>query len=371
MSKNVTYIVSNLNKSLAFEWISDYLNKDLFNLNFIILNAQESELERYLIKNNLKVYRISYNGKKDILKSIYKVYRFLVLNKTEIVHTHLFEANIIGLTAAFFARVPKRIYTRHHSDYHHIYYPNAVKYDKYINYLSTDIVAISLVVKKILINIEFVPEKKVHLIYHGFKLEDFNNYREQAVLFLKLKYNPRNQNPVIGVISRQTEWKGIQFIIPAFRKFLEKYPESLLIMANSSGDYKEEIHQLLTTIPAKNYIEIEFEGDIFSLYRLFDVFTHVPISESVEAFGQTYVEALASAVPSVFTMSGIANEFIIDRENALVVPYQDLDAIYDAIIELINNPELSNKIINNGKRDVKKLFQLNHMINKLEDLYSK
>ena len=370
MKKNITYIISNINKSLAFEWISDYLNRDLYDISFVILNSQFSDLENFLIENKIKVFRISYFGKKDIIKSIYRVYRFLKHNQTEVVHTHLFDANIIGLTAAFLARVPKRIHTRHHSDYHHIYYPKAVKYDKYINCLSTDIVAISLVVKKILINIELVPAKKVHLIYHGFKLEDFNNNREKAVELLKLKYNPRNQNPVIGVISRQTEWKGIQFIIPAFRKFLEKYPESLLIMANASGDYKNEIHQLLKTIPAKNFIEIEFESDIFSLYRLFDIFTHVPISESSEAFGQTYVESLASGIPSVFTLSGIANEFIINKRNALVVQFNNSDSIYETWLRMATDKELCEKLVENGKNDVIEKFQLKHMINKLEKLYN-
>jgi len=369
--KNVTYIVSNINKSLAFEWITNYLNKDLFNLNFIILNSQESELERFLIKNKIKVFRISYFGKKDIIKSIYRVYKFIKQNQTEIIHTHLFDANIIGLTASYVAGVKKRIYTRHHSDYHHLYHPRAIKYDKFINYLATDIVAISHVVKDVLINMEMVNESKIHLIYHGFKLVDFNNCTEVSIEEVRQKYNSQKLYPVIGVISRQTEWKGIQFIIPAFQKLLNKYPNALLVLANASGDYKKEIQSLLKLVPKKNYVEIEFEKDIFSLYQLFDVFTHVPISNSVEAFGQTYVEALASAVPSIFTLSGIANEFIVDRENALVVPYQNSDAIYNAIIELLSNAELRIKISSIGKQDVHKLFQLNKMIEKLECLYLK
>jgi glycosyltransferase involved in cell wall biosynthesis len=370
LPKNLTYIISNINKSLAFEWISDHLNRDLYNINFIILNSNDSELENYLIKNKIKVCRITYNGKKDILKSIYKVYKLLKLNQTEILHAHLFDANIVGLTAAFLARVPKRIHTRHHSDYHHLYHPNSVKFDKYINYLSTDIVAISLVVKNILIDNEGVPENKIHLIHHGFKLDDFNNCSEVSIGQLRNKYNPQNLQPVIGVISRQTEWKGIQFIIPAFKKFIKQYPDSLLIMANASGDYKSEIQQLLIGIPLRNYIEIEFENDIFSLYRLFDIYTHVPISDSLEAFGQTYVEALASDVPSVFTISGIANEFIVNEENALVVPYKDSDAIYDAWVRIYRDKDLSQKIVVKGKNDVAEKFQLKTMINKLEALYN-
>jgi glycosyltransferase involved in cell wall biosynthesis len=364
-------MISNINKAVAFEWIAEKLNDKKFKLSFILINSEKSYLKKYLIQNNIPVFDIDCKNNFNIPYAILKCVSLLRLLKPDVVHTHLFNANIIGLVSAKLVNVKKRIYTRHHSDYHHLYHPKAIKYDKFINYLATDIVAISQVVKDVLINLEKVSESKIHLIYHGFKLEDFHNCTDISIEEVRQKYNSQKLYPVIGVISRQTEWKGIQFIIPAFQKFLNKYPNALLVLANASGDFKKEIHSLLKLVPKKNYVEIEFENDIFSLYKLFDIFIHVPISKSVEAFGQTYVEALGSGTPSVFTISGIANEFIIDRENALVVRYQDSDGIYDAIIELINNPELSNKIINNGKRDVQQLFQLNQMINKLEDLYCK
>lgn len=336
-----------------------------------MLNKNNSDLENFLITKKIKYSRIKFSSKKDIPFAILKSIFFLKKNKIKVVHCHLFEATIVGLIASIFIRIKKRIYTRHHSDYHHLYHPRAIKYDKFINYLATDIVAISQVVKDVLIKLEKVSESKIHLIYHGFKLVDFNNCTEVSIEEVRQKYNSQKLYPVIGVISRQTEWKGIQFIIPAFQKLLNKYPNALLVLANATGDYKKEIQSLLKLVPKKNYVEIEFENDIFSLYQLFDVFTHVPISTSVEAFGQTYVEALASAVPSIFTLSGIANEFIVDRENALVVPYQNSDAIYNAIIELLSNTELRIKISSIGKQDVHKLFQLNKMIEKLECLYLK
>lgn len=371
MKINITYIISNINKALAFEWISTDLNKNKFNLNFILLNPGESELETYLKQNDISVDRITYRSKNDIPAAIFKTWKTLKKHKTTVVHTHLFEANIIGLTAAKLAGISKRIHTRHHSDYHHRYYPNAVKYDKLINYLSTDIIAISEVVKNILISKEHVSLKKIHLIHHGFKLEQFSNCSESSIIQLKQKYISNNPYPVVGVISRYTEWKGIQFIIPAFEQLLKTYPEALLILSNANGDYKEEIKKLLQTIPKKNYLEISFESDIFTLYKLFDIFIHVPVSIEIEAFGQTYVEALAAGVPSIFTLSGIANEFIIDQHNAMVVNHRNSNEIYMALRELLENRSLKETLIKNGKKDVISRFSLNKMISSLEHLYEK
>jgi hypothetical protein len=60
--------------------------------------------------------------------------------------------------------------TRHSSDFHHIYFPSAVKYDRFTNWLATDIVAISENVQNILLNWESVNPAKVHLIKHGIDL---------------------------------------------------------------------------------------------------------------------------------------------------------------------------------------------------------
>ncbi len=371
LKTNITYIISNIDKAHAFEWIATHIDSTKFNLNFILLNPRYSELEKFLVHHHIKVDRITYKRKKDILEALIKTYNLLRRNKTDIVHTHLFDANIVGLTAAWILGIKKRIHTRHHADFHHIYYPKAIKYDKVVNRLSTHIIAISDVVRNILIDKENAATEKVHLIHHGFQLNDFEVVSNSTISLLRKKYTSTNSTPIIGVISRFTEWKGIQFIIPAFEKLLKTHPNALLILANANGDYRNEINKLLHNIPENNYVKIPFEADIFSLYKLFDIFIHVPITNEVEAFGQTYVEALAAGVPSIFTLSGIANEFIKDRKNALVVPHQNSEAIYTAMNEILVNSTLAAELINNGKKDVSLRFTLTKMILSLEQLYAK
>ena len=123
-------------------------------------------------------------------------------------------------------------------------------------------------------------------------------------------------------------------------------------------------------MPGKSYCSIPFERNIFELYALFDVFVHVPIDEHVEAFGQVYVEALAAGIPSIFTLSGIAPEFIKDKENAVVVNFKKEQEIFDALLLVLENTALREKLVFNGKRDVLKQFTLNPMITKLEELYA-
>jgi glycosyltransferase involved in cell wall biosynthesis len=368
--KKLVYIVSDINKAIAFEWIVNSLDKRKISLFFIFINCEDSYLRFFVEKENIPSYSISYSVSLSIFKAIWKCIRVLKLIRPDIVHCHLFHANIIGLVAAKIVGVRKRIYTRHYSDYHHVYFPKVVKYDKFVNWIATDIIAISEVVKKTLIEKEKVNKNKIKLIHHGFDLKAFEIEDVEILENLRTNYNEENRWPVIGVVSRLTELKGIHFIIPAFKDFLKTYPNALLLIFNAQGDYENIINCLIGQLPENSYRKVKFEQNITSLYHLFDVFVHVPIYQNIEAFGQTYVEALASGVPSVFTLSGIANEFIEDEKNALVVPFKNKDAIYNALIRIITDKELCKRLIIRGKNDVLEKFQLTKMITELEGLYN-
>jgi glycosyltransferase involved in cell wall biosynthesis len=366
--KKVTYILSHIDKAIAFEWIIDNIDSSKFQLSFILLNENGSAIEDYIRSKNIAVYRIPFSSKKDYPSAFLSTRKTIKLINPDIVHCHMRDANIIGLLAAKFSRIKKRIYTRHFSTYNHIYFPKAVKVDKLINRWSTDIVAISQVVKDTLTMKEGVQESKISLINHGFDLDKFANKNIPDIQRLKEEYNPDNRQPVVGVIARYIDWKGHKYIINAFQKLLEKYPDALFIFANCRGPEKVEISELIKKHIPKNSIEIDFEQDLFSLYHLLDIYVHTPINPDIEAFGQTYVEALAAGIPSVFSISGIAGEFIENNKNAIVVKHKNSEEIISAILYFLNNEKDRDRIILEGQKSVQR-FGLEPFINKLESLY--
>ena len=366
---HLALIISNIDKALAFEWIAQRLDKQKFTPYFILLNPSNSYLESWLKVHHFKVYRITYKGKYSLPWAVIRVFFILAKKNISVVHCHLFDASLVGLLAARLAGVGKRIYTRHYATMNHVYYPKMVAYDQWINGMATHILAPSQVVVDTLVQKENVNPKKISLIHHGFELEIFSNPDQKIVAKLRAKYNSENKSPVLGIIARYTHLKGIQHTIPAFEKLLKLYPNALLILANTTGDYAHEIKTMLNKLPSHSYQEITFENENAALYQLFDLHIHVPISIDIEAFGQTYVEALAAGIPSVFTLSGVAEEFICNEKNALVVDFENTNQIYDAMLKLLTDNELRKNIIAQGKADVKQIFGLDKMIRGLDKVY--
>jgi glycosyltransferase involved in cell wall biosynthesis len=89
-----------------------------------------------------------------------------------------------------------------------------------------------------------------------------------------------------------------------------------------------------------------------------------------EAFGQTYVEALASGIPSIFTRSGIAEEFIDHHKNAYVVEFKNTDAIYDGLEKIWSDGAYRNQLVEEGLKSVSPRFENEPTIVKLKKLYN-
>jgi glycosyltransferase involved in cell wall biosynthesis len=370
MKQKLCYVISDVDTSLLIDGNVRHLDQDRYDLTVVFLAPQEPGLFKALLRDGYNVRFIKCSGKIDLPRVTYELYRLFRSTKPEIIHTHLFHAAMSGLTAGMFAGVRSRVNTRHHSIEAHLYHPHAVWYDRYLNKISTHIVAITDRVARILIDTEGVPSSKITVVHHGFDLTRFDAaLREPADL--RLKYGLEKNAPVVGVISRFIHWKGIQFISPAFERLLSEFPNAKLVLSNATGGYGTEIRRLLSRLPETSFCLIPFEEDVLSLYKSFDLFVHVPIGPDYEAFGQVYVEALAMQRPSIFTLSGIANDFITDGHNAIVVPYEDTDAIHKAMVKLVSDPGLARQLAIAGHSSIKDKFGVEKMVNGLEKVYKR
>jgi glycosyltransferase involved in cell wall biosynthesis len=210
---------------------------------------------------------------------------------------------------------------------------------------------------------------KISLIYPPFDLKRFANPPAEEVALLRQKYNPEGRAPILGVISRWIDWKGVQYIIPAVKRLLPEYPDLLLLLFNAKGPYKAELDALLAELPQRNWQAVEFETMNTGLYRLFDIFIHTPISDTVENTGGVYTEALPAGTPSVFTLSGVIPGRVKHLEHCYVADYEDSESIYQGIRAILTNPELAQRFRENGPKAIGEEFTIGYHLQQLDRLY--
>jgi glycosyltransferase involved in cell wall biosynthesis len=341
-----------------------------FDLSFVLLNRATPPLAPVLDELGIPWTHVPFRRRSDLPRAMRAIWRHCRDVRPDIIHTHFMNACLAGLTVAALRSVPIRIHTRHHAGPVSWRYrrPWQELYDFYNNALSTTIIAPSAAVRRSLTERNRVRDDKVTVLHHGFDIDAFDQVSDDRVRLLRERYGIGDARPVVGILARYEAIKGIHHILPAFARLLETYPNALLLLAPARGHYQAALAPALARIPSRNLLEIPFEDDVHALYRLLDVFVHAPIGPAVEGFGQVYIEAMASGVPSVITRAGIALDLARDRENAVVVPYGDSDAIFRGIRDVLEDDTLREAIIRNGRHDARS-FTARAMVDGLESIY--
>lgn len=367
--------------SIAFrwfhlEWIAQHLDRERFELSFILvrLNGQEMYMERFVREQGIPHLVLDCHvNPLGIWRTIWAIRRYCRRERIDVVHTHIFLASLVGLMGAFLARVPRRLNTRHHLISNHG--TPMIWLDHLASALATRTIVASRVVYDTLVEKEGVPERKLVHVPFGLDLELFRDIEPERIAALRRKYEVEGwglegKGPVIGVLARRTRTKGIQYIIPAFRRLLERYPDAKLLLAYANGPYEAEIRaQLEAELPAGSYREIQFETDVFAFYRILDLVVHAPTGLERESFGLVYLEAMVSGVPTVFTPCGVGPEIFVHRENTWVVEHESSEQIYEGMVAILESPELRERLIAGGRRTVEERFSLERMVRSLEQLY--
>jgi glycosyltransferase involved in cell wall biosynthesis len=337
-----------------------YLDRNMFELDYVILNDTDPIIS-FLQENNIPYRTTRFTDYANTPEVVKFLYDHLKANKTDVVMTDFFASDFTGIQAAFYAGVPVRVYTRHHS---------GIKWKRHARSkfemlwdMATDIVGLTEQGRQIMISDGIRPEK-ITVIPYGYDITQFNAISEERCEILRQKYGIQDRYPVIGVLARYIATKGIRYTLEAYKEVLKVYPKALLVLAGSHVQPLKEqaagapllprtdeaiaIQEQIKELPADSYVEIYFEEDLFALYKLFDVVVQVPIAPDAEAFSMVYMESMLSRVPSVVTLASPAHDYAVHKHHAWVVDFENSEQIYEGIIALCQQPELRQSIIDNG-----------------------
>lgn len=286
----------------------------------------------------------------------------------DIIHTH-------GVKANFFARIAARtlkstpLVTTVHSllrfDYiNRVAYAVASSMEHYTRSMNDHFIAVSHAIKDSLLE-EGVSDKEVTVVHHGI---DFQRYALEGKGSLRTELALPEEAYVIGVVTRLVKIKGMEFIIGAMPQILEINPMARLVIAGV-GPEEANLKQLAGKLGVREKVVFAgFQEDVGSCLSSFDSFVSASLSEGL---GLNVLEAMAASIPVVATKVGGILDFMKDRENGLLVEPSSSAALSSAIIQLMNDPELSSKLAQAAKQLVKQEYSPDKMSHETVQVYEK
>jgi glycosyltransferase involved in cell wall biosynthesis len=139
------------------------------------------------------------------------------------------------------------------------------------------------------------------------------------------------------------------------------------VLIVGEGELREALERQIKDLGLERHVLLTgFRPDAIGLIKSFDVFV---LSSITEGLGSAVLEAMAARRPVVATRAGGIPEAVIDGKTGSLVPPNDPDALADAIVALLKDPERRERLAAAGRERVAAEFSVEKMVSATIDVY--
>jgi glycosyltransferase involved in cell wall biosynthesis len=287
----------------------------------------------------------------------------------DVIHVTDFQADTLGRLAGMITGKPVIVHVRtHHSKYQKRPYP---WYMERINHLLAPSTALAIAnsdsLREFAIErMGFLPDQVV-TVHNPVSTYTMRPVEISEVERVRSDLRLEGVWPVIGAVTRFYPAKGITYLIGAFPRILERFPDARLVLVGD-GPLGEELKAQARDLGIeKSVLFAGFRADAEAFVQLFTV-SAVPSLE--EGIGNVAIESIAGGVPVVASREGGLPEVVIEGKSGLLVRPGDSDQLATALLRVLEEPFLLDRL-RQGCRDEASRFSIDTYTARLEQLYRK
>jgi phosphatidylinositol alpha-1,6-mannosyltransferase len=196
--------------------------------------------------------------------------------------------------------------------------------------------------------------QKVFVVNPGIEPASMLPRNEQRIAELKKQYELDGKF-VILTLARLVKRKGVDQVILALSRLHEKWPDLAYVVAGAGPDeeYLKNYAQAAGNYFAEHirFIGAPSDDDKWQWFHLCDCFAMPARNDDgdYEGFGIVYLEANLCGKPVIAGQSGGVGDAVVDGENGFLVGPTDTAAISQALMTLMDNPEVGKKLGEQGR----------------------
>lgn len=341
-------------------WLAKGLDKERFDVSVCSLSPRGPIFDE-IEKEKIKVFTLDIKCKWDIFHSL-RLIKLIKTQKTDILQSHLFHANLLARIIGKIMGVPVIISTEHIMGLEKrsrlfINRATSLFVDKFI--------AISFSVGEFLTKTVGIKLSKIRVVQNGIAYQDsqyFNiNKRDRREEF---GFSPAEK--IVGTVARMHEQKGYSYLLRAAQEVIRYYPEVKFLLVGD-GPLKNKMEQLAVDLKiTKNVLFKGFYKDVPAIMSIFDIFVLPSLWEGLPI---TILEAMVMRKPVIATKVGGVSEAVKDGLTGLLVEPCDYLSLSGAIMRLLNDEELRFKMGRAGYKNVSEYFDAKMMVEQTEKIY--
>lgn len=333
----------------------------------------------HLIKN---MYR-SIHPYKDFLALI-EIIKIVNDFKPDIIHTHAAKAGALGRFAGIIStHKPKAIFHTYHGNIFDGYFSKFKTFifltiERFLAKRTTMLIAISNLQKDDLVNTyKISTNNKVAVIPLGFDLKYLQQNMNAKREIFRNEFGLSSSDVVISIIGRLTAIKNHEFLLKSFAKLLSCTSESIKLFIVGDGELREYLELAALQLGLEYYRNdyqvlnpaiyfLSWRKDIDYVNAGSDIVALCSLNEGTPV---SIIEAMAAGKPIVTTRVGGVEDFITNGINGLIVNLDEQE-FSNALLSLIRDKHLSNRVSENAINSVIKQFDYTRLIFDINRLYN-
>lgn len=328
------------------------------------------------------------------LKSLIQLIKVFRKEKPYMVHSMTPKAGLLCMIAAWVTRVPRRVHT-----FTGLVWPTATGYKRKILMLTDKILCVCAT--------HIIPEGEGvksdlqnHITKKPMKVLGYGNVRGVDMEYWQRPEVSKGSQGILEVSElRESFWltphknterlfnfifvgrlvgaKGINELVEAFIKLREHYlsknngQKVRLVLVGPTEDALDPLQDItwdrIRNTPSIIEVGAVWGNAILKYYAASDCFVFPSYREG---FPNTVIEAGAMGLPSIVTDINGSREIIVEGKNGVIIPPMDMDALYQAMINMIENNEARKRMAENARPMIESRFEQSFVRKCLFDFYN-
>ena len=288
--------------------------------------------------------------------------RLLRREKVSVLHAHCFDPTFVGLVAARLAGTTL-VFTRHHSD-HNLRLAKRwhTRIDAWCGRHADRVIAVSEATRRIMTDVERVPERKVVTVYNG--AEPLPTPSLDSVTALRRELGLGDE-VVCVMMARLHEEKGHRVLFEALPGVLP-HVSPLVVLLAGDGPHRDQLESEVRRRGLNSVVR--FLGQRYDIPELISLSAVVVLPSLAESFGFAALEAMTLSRPVVAARTGGIPEVVDDGITGLLVLPGDADGLAVALSRILKDREWAAALGEEGCRRAT-FFSVERMMRGYEAVY--
>ncbi len=310
--------------------------------------------------------------------ALWHVMRWIWRFRPDVLHSHTAKAGALARLASWLLPSERRPRVVVHTFHGHVFQGEFserasrlfVRLERWLARRATCVIAVSEEVANDLVSLRVAPPEKVEVVRLGFDLSSFTiggRERDEARRLIRERFGVPQDALVVTLIARVVKVKRVdRFIDMAVR--LAELRNDVWYLVVGDGDRRIECERsTAASALGERLVWTGFQRDIASICCASDV---VALTSDNEGTPVCLIEAQAAGVPVVTTRVGGVQTVVADGQTGRIVG-QDAGELADAVGSLLDDPELRQRMGEQGRRRSVETFSIDRLVADIADLYER